>query len=177
VRVKLDEDVPLRVRALLAEHGHDAETVREEGLGGASDAEVLRAARAEGRMLVSLDLGFADIRHYPPGGHPGIVVVRLQDQRAAHVEAVVREFLGSYAVEHTGRLHHHRGGGSGPGAPRRVRGRMSHHIVQAPQRAVGAEVACRPGRDQTSCVARRDRAQRRHPRRRGLIPSLDTFYR
>ena len=40
MRVKLDEDVPLRVRALLAEHGHEAETVREEGLGGASDAQV-----------------------------------------------------------------------------------------------------------------------------------------
>lgn len=97
MRVKLDEDVPLRVRALLAEHGHQAVTVREEGLGGASDPEVLRAARAEGRMLLTLDLGFADIRHYPPGQHPGIVVVRLQDQRAAHVEAVVREFLGAYA--------------------------------------------------------------------------------
>ena len=100
MRVKLDEDVPLRVRGLLAEHGHDAETVREEGLGGASDPEVIRVARAEGRMLLTLDLGFADIRHYPPGLHPGIVVVRLQDQQAAHVEAVVREFLGAYSLEH-----------------------------------------------------------------------------
>ena len=100
MRVKLDEDVPLRVRALHSPHGHEPETVREEGLGGASDPEVIRAARAEGRMLLSLDLGFADIRRYPPGGHPGIVVVRLQDQRAAHVEAVVREFLGAYDLEH-----------------------------------------------------------------------------
>jgi len=100
VRVKLDEDVPLRVRALLAEHGHDAETVPDEGLGGASDPDVLRVARAEGRMLFTLDLGFADIHHYPPGRHPGIVVVRLQDQRAPHVEAVVRDFLGAYALEH-----------------------------------------------------------------------------
>ena len=36
----------------------------------------LGAAARELRMLLSLDLGFADIRMYPPGSHPGIIVFR-----------------------------------------------------------------------------------------------------
>jgi predicted nuclease of predicted toxin-antitoxin system len=100
VRVKLDEDVPLRVQALLLAHGHEAATVRAEGLGGASDARVIEAARAEERMLISLDLGFADVRRYPPGQPPGIVVVRLRERAARPVERVLGEFLAGYRLEH-----------------------------------------------------------------------------
>jgi Domain of unknown function (DUF5615) len=37
VRFKLDEDTPLRLAALLRERGHDADTVQDENLTGASD--------------------------------------------------------------------------------------------------------------------------------------------
>jgi hypothetical protein len=30
---------------------------------------------------MTFDLDFADVRHYPPGSHGGIVVFRLHDQR------------------------------------------------------------------------------------------------
>jgi predicted nuclease of predicted toxin-antitoxin system len=90
VRFKLDEDTPLRLAALLRERGHDADTVQDEGLTGASDATVARAAAQDGRVLVSLDLGFSDIRAYPPGSHPGIIVIRPRGGHGAI--AVARVF-------------------------------------------------------------------------------------
>ena len=35
-----------------------------------------RRSGPKGRILVTLDRGFADLRAYPPGSHPGIVVLR-----------------------------------------------------------------------------------------------------
>ena len=80
MRFKLDENLPLRLKSLFAESGHDAATVLDEGLGGATDAAVLRACIAEERALVTQDLDFADIRAYPPAEYPGIVVFRLASQ-------------------------------------------------------------------------------------------------
>jgi hypothetical protein len=37
---------------------------------------VVAAATAAGRILISPDVGLADIRANPPGGHVGIVVLR-----------------------------------------------------------------------------------------------------
>ena len=63
--------------------GHDVDTVTDEDLVGALDRDVVAAATAAGRILVSLDRGLGDIRAYPPGSHAGIVVLRLTDQSAA----------------------------------------------------------------------------------------------
>jgi hypothetical protein len=47
VRVKLDENLPRDVAGVLAEFGHDVDTVQEEGLAGRDDVTVLAAASAE----------------------------------------------------------------------------------------------------------------------------------
>ena len=36
-------------------------------------------------MLVTFDLGFAEVRAYPPGTHPGVLALRLSDQQPAAV--------------------------------------------------------------------------------------------
>jgi len=45
-------------------HGHDALSVTDQGLGGSSDPQVAAICKSEGRALVTLDVGFADIRAY-----------------------------------------------------------------------------------------------------------------
>ena len=80
MRFKLDENLPVSSAAILASSGHDVDTVGQEGLSGAPDPDVVAAATAVGRVLISLDVGLADIRAYPPGSHAGIVVLRLTDQ-------------------------------------------------------------------------------------------------
>jgi predicted nuclease of predicted toxin-antitoxin system len=91
VKFKLDENLPVSSAAILADAGHDVDTVGQEGLSGAPDPEVVAAAAAAGRVLVSLDVGLGDIRAYPPGSHAGIVVLRLTDQSAPAVGKAVSD--------------------------------------------------------------------------------------
>jgi predicted nuclease of predicted toxin-antitoxin system len=89
VRFKLDEDTPLRLAALLRERGHDADTVQDEGLTGSPDSRIAQAAKDEQRILISLDLGFSDIRAHPPGSHPGIIVIRPRGGHGARAVAEI----------------------------------------------------------------------------------------
>jgi predicted nuclease of predicted toxin-antitoxin system len=57
----------------------------------APDPDVVTAASAAGRVLITLDRGMGDIRAYPPGSHAGIVVLRLADQSAATATKVISE--------------------------------------------------------------------------------------
>ncbi len=99
MNVKLDENMPRRLAALLSDHGHHVRTVVEQRLGGASDERVFATAVGEGRMLVTLDRGFEDIRHYVPGEHAGILVLRVPDQRPSVVEATLRAVVDEYRLE------------------------------------------------------------------------------
>ena len=80
MRFKVDENLPVDVAALLRAAGHDAETVADEKLGGASDPDLASICRREQRALVTLDRGFADIRTYPPVEYPGLIVLRPDQQ-------------------------------------------------------------------------------------------------
>ena len=96
MRVKVDENLPATVASLLRERGFDADTVIEEGLGGSTDADLLAAVREQDQMIVTLDRGFGDIRRYPPGSHPGIVVLRLADESALATRAAVIQLLDNH---------------------------------------------------------------------------------
>ncbi len=86
-RFKLDENLPRAAATLFTERGYEVETVLGERLGGEIDSRVFDASRAEGRILVTLDLDFADIQRYPPSSHPGIWVLR---HRSLSVENILR---------------------------------------------------------------------------------------
>lgn len=77
MRFKLDENQPLALRDRLSALGHDADTCEDEGLRGSVDGTVWTAVVADDRVLVTCDLDFSDIRLFPPGTHPGIVLFRL----------------------------------------------------------------------------------------------------
>jgi predicted nuclease of predicted toxin-antitoxin system len=88
---KIDENLPAECAALLRNEGFGADTVAEEGLAGADDAVVASRVRAEGRVLMTLDLDFANIQAYPPSTHAGIIVLRLKRQdKHAVLELVAR---------------------------------------------------------------------------------------
>jgi len=113
VKVKLDENIPRSAVTALAQAGHEADTVLEEGLAGASDEQVVHAASAERRLLITLDRGIGDIRTYPPGTHAGVLVLRPSDQSAGSVLRLLSQLLegheltalaGSVAVAQPGLL-------------------------------------------------------------------------
>ncbi len=98
MKVKLDENMPAAMATLLRDAGHDVSTVADQGLGGAGDPQVLQAAVNEGRLLITFDLHFADVRRYPAGSHAEIVVFRLQDQRWVMLERPARRLVESDAL-------------------------------------------------------------------------------
>jgi predicted nuclease of predicted toxin-antitoxin system len=59
---KVDENVPVDAVPLLAAAGYDCHTVYDERLAGALDPDLAAACRAEGRVLVTLDVDFSDVR-------------------------------------------------------------------------------------------------------------------
>ena len=90
---KLDENLPGTLVNLFAEAGHDAVTVSEQDMIGASDPRIASVCRSEGRALVTLDMDFADIRTYPPKDYSGLVVFRLGRQGPGHVLRVAIKLL------------------------------------------------------------------------------------
>lgn len=99
MQFKIDENLHPDVAAVLRQHGHDALTVWDERAAGASDAELAGLCRSERRALITLDLGFADIRQYPPGDYAGLVVLRLRLQSRAAVLAVIARLLPVFEAE------------------------------------------------------------------------------
>jgi len=93
VKFKVDENLPRDVCDLLQGSGHDAVSVGEQGLGGADDPQLFRVCQDEGRVLVTLDVDFANVHAYPPASTPGLIVLRLARQDRPHVLAVLRDLL------------------------------------------------------------------------------------
>lgn len=93
MRFKVDENLPVQCVNQFREAGHDALSVHDQGLSGATDPRIAEVCAGEGRVLVSLDLDFADIRTYPPSGSAGIIVFRLRSQDAATLRLIVDRVL------------------------------------------------------------------------------------
>ncbi|HEV8310219.1 MAG TPA: DUF5615 family PIN-like protein [Methylomirabilota bacterium] len=73
----MDEDLPRSLVTTFREAGIYAEDIRDVGLRGSSDDEVLRYATSRGLVLLTADLGFGNILRFPLGSHAGVVVARL----------------------------------------------------------------------------------------------------
>ena len=77
MKIKLDENLPDRLVAVLTGLGHNVDTVRTEQLTGRADPDVWSAAQTAQRFLITQDLDFSDVRRYTPGTHAGLLLVRL----------------------------------------------------------------------------------------------------
>jgi predicted nuclease of predicted toxin-antitoxin system len=93
VKFKVDENLPTEFAPLLREYGFEADTVEDEHLNGSNDSILAERSRAEGRVFVTLDLDFANIRSYPPGDYPGIVVLRSKSQDKVTLISVMRRLI------------------------------------------------------------------------------------
>lgn len=77
MKLKLDENIDMRVMTLLQLAGHDVATVAGQGLNSASDEEVIEVCRNENRCLITCDRGFGNRLKYSPTNYSGIVIIRL----------------------------------------------------------------------------------------------------
>ena len=93
MRFKIDENLHPDAASTFRARGHDALTVRDQGMRGFPDSGIASVCRAEGRGIVTLDLDFADPRRYPPEDYAGLIVLRLRDESRAHVLKVLGGLL------------------------------------------------------------------------------------
>ena len=98
-RFKLDENLPSAAQRMLRGDGYDVETVLTEHLGGALNSAVFATCQIERRVLVTLDLDFADIRSYSPTSHCGIRLLRPPRQTVDGIVEVLRGALALLATE------------------------------------------------------------------------------
>ncbi len=103
MKFKIDENLPIEFAELLIAQGHDALTLFEQRLQGKADPTVAGVCLQEGRVLVTLDLDFADLRAYPPRQFPGFIVLRVEHQDKRHLLDVFRRsipLIGQEPLEH-----------------------------------------------------------------------------
>lgn len=99
MKIKLDENVTVAAKDLFSSLDHEADSVPDEKMTGAPDPTLLDACRREERVLVTFDVGFGDVRVYPPDTYPGIVLLRLADQQPDAVLDVLRRFLADHDLD------------------------------------------------------------------------------
>ena len=106
MKLKLDENVDLRVVTFLRLAGHDVETVPNQGLTSAPDVELINVCRQEERCLVTADLGFGNRMRFNPSEYAGIVVIRLTSRAnfTEWREAIETLILGLEQAEVFGKL-------------------------------------------------------------------------
>jgi predicted nuclease of predicted toxin-antitoxin system len=90
MKIRLDENMPAGLAAVLSDLGHDATTVPDEGLGGRDDTSIWQAAQRGARFLITQDLDFSDTRRFRPGTHYGLLLVRVRKPRRVALTEAVR---------------------------------------------------------------------------------------
>ena len=93
MRGKVDENMPIESAGVLRTAGWECDTVFDEALSGAEGPDVAAQCQAEGRVLFTMDTDFADIRAYPPGAYPGIVVFRPMKPSRDSVLALLKQLI------------------------------------------------------------------------------------
>lgn len=93
MKFKVDENLPTELVRDLRAAGHEAETVLDDGLVGSPDPLILERVKQEGRVLLTMDRGIANVRAYPPEHYPGIVLFRPRTSGRGEVLAFIRRHL------------------------------------------------------------------------------------
>ncbi len=99
IKFKIDENLPIEASILLKNAGYNSHTVHDEELRGASDPAIYDVCLKETRVLITLDLDFADIRTYNPKLTPGIIVIRTQYQDKYNILDKISDIINFLKIE------------------------------------------------------------------------------
>jgi predicted nuclease of predicted toxin-antitoxin system len=99
MKVKLDEALSDSLVSPLRERGHDAQTVREQGWGGLKDSALWPLVTGAAEFFITADKGLGDLRHYPPGTHSGILVLRPDRESLVQYRILLEIVLRKHRLE------------------------------------------------------------------------------
>jgi predicted nuclease of predicted toxin-antitoxin system len=93
MKFKIDENLPAELATDIRTAGHEADTVFDQNLSGATDSTIMARVQADGRALLTMDKGIADIRAYPPHQYAGIILFRPSVTGRTATLAFIRRHL------------------------------------------------------------------------------------
>jgi len=79
----IDEDMPRSTARVLKANGFEALDVRDYGLRGKNDEEIFAFAQENNAALMTGDLGFGNLLHFPVGSHSGIVIAHFPNEMSS----------------------------------------------------------------------------------------------
>jgi len=89
MRLLLDQGLPRSTRLHLSEAGVEADHVGDLGLATADDATILRHAREQGQIVVTLDADFHAQLALSGASAPSVIRVRIEGLRAEELAALL----------------------------------------------------------------------------------------
>jgi predicted nuclease of predicted toxin-antitoxin system len=93
MRLFADENILVPTISFLRDLGHDVRGVEDVDLGSAPDEAIFAHARQHGRVLLTYNEDFVDLRELVGVQHPGIIRLRIRNQRAWHVHPILQAAL------------------------------------------------------------------------------------
>ncbi len=93
MKLLLDQGLPRSSAGLLRDSGIDAVHTGECGLAQVSDQQIIDFAKAEGRVIVSLDSDFHVLLALTGAKRPSVVRIRLEGLQADDVASIIRNVL------------------------------------------------------------------------------------
>ena len=111
----IDEDLPRLTGKLFQRYGYEAIDVRDIGLRGARDSQIIAYAQSKGLCLVTGDFDFSNIRNYPPAQYAGFIILGIPRDATAHFilnllegflkqPELISELHGKLAIVEPGRI-------------------------------------------------------------------------
>jgi hypothetical protein len=124
MRFKLDQNLDRMIAEPLIEAGHDLKTAEEQSLQRADDPTIAALCKAEGRCLITADVGFGQIIDYPPDQYAGLIVLSHPRPTRSAMRALVEQIrvacaeespVGRLWIVEPGRIRIHLPTGTSPG--------------------------------------------------------------
>src|SRR5438445_776565 len=100
-KVLLDEGLSLLAAELLRQHGIDALHAQEAGLLAASDQELIRFARAQQRVIFTLDHDYHQLLALSGERDLSVVLFRFEHLKAREAARMIKTILETYEADLT----------------------------------------------------------------------------
>ncbi len=99
MKLLLDQGLPLSAAALLREQEVDTIHVGEIGMSAAEDIEIIYRARAEERIIATLDADFHTLLALETATTPSVIRIRMESLRAQALTELLLKVISECAAE------------------------------------------------------------------------------